>query len=264
MIKFLSSMRFAFWLLVSLIVWLFLGAMLTIQKDLAYAIKNMGNKLILDWLLEQSAQSPIILSWFIILCIIGALLAVSFLFCSWTNLYKVARKKRNWTSIFLFLIHIFFVIIMALHLGSMLVGYKYSDVELTEGQEFQFDNGFKLKLNNVHYIDDINVLKMKYKEMRKYHTRDGFHYKDNYADLSLFQDNVKVLNEKARMLSPLKYGALQITISYFYLPKNTSSNTPGVKMVIANNYFNSLFFIFYAIEIISILAFLILTWKKID
>lgn len=48
---------------------------------------------------------------------------------------------------------------------------------------------------------------MKYKEMRKYHTRDGFHYKDNYADLSLFQDNVKVLNEKARMLSPLKYGA---------------------------------------------------------
>lgn len=48
---------------------------------------------------------------------------------------------------------------MALHLGSMLVGYKYSDVELTEGQEFQFDNGFKLKLNNVHYIDDINVLK---------------------------------------------------------------------------------------------------------
>lgn len=103
MIKFLSSMRFAFWLLVSLIVWLFLGAMLTIQKDLAYAIKNMGNKLILDWLLEQSAQSPIILSWFIILCIIGALLAVSFLFCSWTNLYKVARKNVIGLLFFYFL-----------------------------------------------------------------------------------------------------------------------------------------------------------------
>ncbi|MBI9052927.1 MAG: hypothetical protein JEY96_03865 [Bacteroidales bacterium] len=262
MIKLLSSMRFAFWLLLSIIIWLFIGAMLTIHDNFYYAIKEMGNELILDWILEKSSNSPTVLIWFIGLCLIGFLLAVSFIFCTWYNLLKVARKQASLKSILLFIIHILFVIIMALHLGSMLLGYKYSDVELAVGQEFKFDEGYSIKLNKVHYIDDINVLKMKYKEMRKYHTRNGFHYKDNYAQLTLKQNDKEIKSEKTSMLSPFKYGCLRATISYFYLPKGSESDTPGIKLVIAKNYFNELFFIFYALEIISILIFLLITWKK--
>jgi len=262
MIKTLSSMRFAFWLLLSIIIWFFIGAMLTINDSFYYAIKKMGNELILDWLLKNSVETPIVLGWFIGLCIIGFLLAISFLFCTWNNLLKVVRKQTSLKSILLFTIHVLFVIIMTLHLGSMLLGYKHSDVELAVGQEFKFEKGFSLVLNDVNYIDDINVLKMKYKEMRKYHTRDGFHYKDNYAILILKQNDNVIRSEKVSMLSPFKHGSLRATISYFYLPKGSKSDTPGVKLVIAKNYFNELFFIFYALEILNILLFLIITWKK--
>ena len=261
MIKFLSSMRFAFWSLVSLIIWLFVGSLLTLNQDLSWAIKNMGNQLILDWLIEESKKSEIVLIWFIILCLIGLLLAISFIFCSWNNLLKIARKQLNAKTILLLIIHIFFVTILGLHLGSMLIGYKCSNIELSEGQSFHFNNNLSIKLNKVNYVDDINVLKMKYKEMRKYHSPQSFHYKENYADITLFQDKNVLANKQIRMLDPLKYGSLRATLSYFYLPKNTNDERPGIKLVITKNYFDELFFIFYAIEILSILVFIVLTWK---
>jgi len=262
MIKFLSSMRFAFWLLFSIIIWFILGAFLSINDSFYHGIKEMSNELILNWLIQKSMNFPIVLAWFIGLCIIAVLLAISFIFCTWNNLLKVMLKNSTSKSILLLTIHILFVIIMALHLGSMLFGYKYSDIEIGVGQEFKFDNDYSLTLDAVNYIDDINVLKMKYKAMRDYHTRDGFHYKDNYAAFTLKQNNKIIRKDKVKMLSPLKYGFLKVTISYFCLPKKSDSEIPGVKVVIAKNYFNELFFIFYALEIISILFFLALTWKK--
>ena len=252
-------MRFAFWLLISLIAWFFVGTTLILSKDFYRALKQMGDNLVLDWLIAESHQSPLLLIWFIGLCLIGALLAISFIFCSYNNLFKASKKQTKAKPVLLLLIHIFFVIIMALHLGSMIWGYKYSGIELTEGSQYNFDK-YSLHVNKVNYVDDIEVLKLKYKEMRQYHTSEGFHYKSNYIDLSLFENNTEILTQKAYMLSPIKHGALRITLSYFYMPKN--SDVPGVKVVIAKNYFNELFFIFYALEIISILIFLIITWKK--
>ncbi len=262
MFKFLSSMRFAFWSLISITVWFILGIFLAINDGFYYGIKAMSNMLILDWVLQKSIDFPLVLVWFIGLCIIAILLALSFLFCTCNNLLKVSLKSKSFKSILLLIIHVLFVIIMALHLGSMLWGFKYSDIEMEVGQEFKFDEGYSLILDTVKYVDDINVLKMKYKTMRKYHTRDGFHYKDNYAEFTLKQNDKIIISDQVKMLSPMKHHFIRVTISYFYLPKNTETEIPGVKVVITKNYFNTLFFIFYALEILSIIGFLIITWKK--
>jgi hypothetical protein len=255
-------MRFAFWVLLAFIAWFYVGAFIGLNDEYAIIIKEMSNYLILDWLLQKSAESPLVLGWFIGLCILGALLAVSFLFCSYYNLLKLAKKNHKKGSVLLLFIHLMFVAIMALHLASMLFGYKYSNVGLTTDNNFQFEDGYTLKLDSVHYVDEIEILKLKYKERRNYMTSDALHYKQNIAFVSLYQNGELLKNGQTTMLHPFEYGTLRLSISFFYIPKNSETNTPGIRVVIMKNDLMELFFISYILCILSILWFLAITWKK--
>ncbi len=260
MVRFLSSMRFAFWVLLTFIAWFYVGAFIGLNDEYAIIIKEMSNYLILDWLLLKSAESPIVLGWFIILCLLGALLAVSFLFCSYYNLLKLAKKNNKKGSILLLFIHLMFVVVMALHLASMLFGYKYSNVSLSLNNEFQFENEYSVKLDSVVYVDDLEILKLKYKERRAYQTQDAVHYKEDIAFISLYKNGELLKKDQTTMLDPFEYGSLRLSISFFYMPKD--SDNPGIKVVIMKNDLMELFFISYILCVLSILWFLGITWKR--
>ena len=255
-------MRFAFWVLIALIVCLLIGAFMA-SSDAHYSdIKEMSNHLIIDWLIQKSSQNTWVLLWFISLCIIGVLLAISFVFCSYYNLLKVARKQATKHSYLLLFVHIMFILIMALHLASMVFGYKYSNVKLMVNDSFCFEDEYCLKLDSVNYVDDVNILKMKFMKMREFQTRELFHYKENKAFVTLYKNGQEVHKGEASILSPFSYGSLRMSISFFYLPPDSDSTTPGIKVVIMKNDLVELFFISYIIGIISILWFLLLSWKR--
>ncbi|MBI9067795.1 MAG: hypothetical protein JEZ09_10925 [Salinivirgaceae bacterium] len=260
--KFLSSMKFAFWLILSFAFWLLLGVFIALSDAYYPAIKDMGNSLIVDWLLNQSTQKPLLLIWFIGLDIIGFLLAISLLFCTKNTLLKHIKKQASLKSYTLFLIHVLFIIIMGLHVASMVFGFKYSDVSLSLNETYNFQNGYSLNLSKVNYMDDINVLKLKYSEIREHHTINKFHYKENSAYLKLYKDSNVIKEGEVHMLSPLVYGSIRVTLTNFYIPKNTESKTPSIKVVFMKNYLALYFFIFYALEILAIFFYIVLTWNK--
>ena len=255
-------MRFAFWVLLVFIAWFFLGALIASSDAYYGAFKDMSNYLLLDWFLNISSDNLLILFWFIGLCIIGGLLAISFMFCSYFNLLKVAKKQRSRNSILLLFIHVMFVIIMGLHLASMVFGYKHSNVKMSVNDEFVFEDGFSVVFDSVKYIDDLSVLKLEYKEMRAFQTQELFHYKENIAFVTLYQHGEKISSGELTILSPFAYGSLRVTIDHFFIPPDAVSDVPKIEVVVMKNALVELFFISYLLFIFCVLWFLIISWKR--
>ncbi|PLX13575.1 MAG: hypothetical protein C0594_01070 [Marinilabiliales bacterium] len=262
MVKFLSSMRFAFWLLITIIIWFFMGVILAKSDTYYNDFKSMSNMLTIDWLENEAINISLVLIWFLGLCLIAFLLAINFIFCSWNNLLKISLNRKNIRAFLLLSLHFMFVIIMAFHLGAMIFGFKYSDIELMPGDSYSFENQYSVKLDSVHYTDDTSVLKLKFKEMRDHQTKDKFHYQDNYARISLYQNEELLEDGIMKMLMPFHYENIRISMIQFYLPKKGNFQTPGVKINIVKDLFAEAFFISYAIEIVLLLSFVIFTWRK--
>ena len=218
MVRFFSSMRFAFWLLFALIIWFLAGAGLAVSRIGSSGVNAMGDSLILQWLQAEALSSPLVLAWFIILCIIAFLLGISFLFCSWTTLYRKMKVDGSAPSIVLFAIHLLFLMIMALHLAGMLTGFKYSRVSLQPGESFEFEDRYSLELVEVVYVDDPAVLKLPYKKMRDYQDGENFHLEKNRARLRFLENGEELALGEIRMLSPFRHGTIRVSLNYFHIP----------------------------------------------
>jgi hypothetical protein len=102
----------------------------------------------------------------------------------------------------------------------------------------------------VVFTDDVQILKMKKKEQRAFMTRENIHPKKNFAQVSLYQDSRLVENKRVIMLSPLRYGSVQVTVTRFVVdPKD---GRIGVKMTITDNPLNMLFFVIYGLMILCL------------
>ncbi len=263
MLKFLSSMRFALWMLLAFITCLLSGVLLASNDQFRSGIKAMNNELIVNWVMSVGTENPIALAWLLALCLLGAMLALSFIFCTITRLIPFFRKKRDSKSALLLIIHVLFILIMGVHVLSMLIGEKHSNVELLQGDGFEFGSGYRIELGTINYVDKREVLKLGYKQMRKYHTKDLFHPDENTVQIELWHDNKKIMNDTLRMLEPLRYKNIQVSLSYFFAPKRLAKDEIGAKLVISISYFTKLFFTLYALEIISLLIYVARTWHVV-
>jgi hypothetical protein len=259
MIRLLSSMRFAWWSLAALIIWLMLGVVLTVHGPFHESLKTLSDVLVLDWLLDQSRRHPLLLSWFAVLCGLSAALLLCAACCLWTRLLSRLAVSFSLRGLVLLSVHLFFIIVMLCHTAGMMAGYKHSGIRLLPGESFTFADGYRLTLSEVTFTDDLAILRAEYKEARKLMTRDNFHYKRNLARLHLAYLDEPIARGDVRMLKPLRHGALRITLRGFFLSGPASEPRIGVRLVIMENPLVDFFFIMYACLILSMLLFLFLT-----
>ena len=74
------------------------------------------------------------------------------------------------------------------------------------------------------------------------------------------KNNKEIAKGNAYILAPIWGNHIQFTLEKFYFDKKTDKL--GVKLAITNNPFETLFFIFYGFGILSMLGYLLVTWKR--
>jgi hypothetical protein len=243
----------------ALVFWLMLGAVLTVHGPFQASLKALSERVVLDWFLHGALRQPLLLFWFSGLCLLSAALLLCALCCFWTRFCLKLAAAFSLRGFCLLSLHLFFIIVMLCHTAGMLVGFKYSGITLLPGESYAFEDGYRLTLSHVTFIDDLAILRADYKEARKLMTRDQFHYRENVARLHLTKNNERVAEEEIRMLKPFKHGALRATLTGFFLSQDAAHPRIGIKLVIMENPLVEFFFIMYACLIMTMLFFLVLT-----
>jgi len=257
MIKYLSSVKFTFYNLVLMI--LLMGTGVGLSQYFKSSFKMMNEINIMEWIEHSWSNKSMIVIWFALLCLSAGLLFLNALFCTFTKQVQVAIKSRAFQKWLFMVLHCLFIIVLACHGLSLIIGSKQSNSQLFPGDHIIFNNEFMVKVSQVVFQDDINILKADYKTQRGLMTRDNINRKHNYADISLIRHKELLETKKVIMLSPLRYGSVQVTLSDFVL----KDGKLGVNLNITKNHLNYFFFVVYALMILTFGLYVFLSYRDI-
>ena len=253
----LSSLSFAGWSVVALIVWCTLGIVLAGTEGFSNQLHGMNDIIIRDWLTSPQRGAFFWKVWFVGLCTAVVVLGINLIFCSWNKFASLIRVNRAGGSKYVMLaVHILFGLVALGHFGSFMLGYKYENIRLVEGQSFRFDRVFSIRLEDVHFVDDPRVLQMAYRDQ----TPANFHYRLNYGDMVLSKGGEEVYRGRVYVLKPIRFKTIQVTLKRFTLPRSPETESPGVVVVISRNPVLDVFFIAYPLMIAGIGIYLAMTW----
>lgn len=261
MIRTLSSIKLTFVLLFILTIFMGIGIFLARLDGYKQAIVLMGDVLIYDFFKAHWKDNIVLLIWVLSICAASVLLMINTVFCSFTHQLKVALKSATLRKWSFFVIHITFLIVLSCHGISMISGSKNTDVKLFEGDSYVFLDNIKIKVLNVNFSDDREMLKLSPQKSRDLMTRKAFHRKKNYAKLSVSEKGKEVCQGKVFMLNPLKYKSIQITAIRFLHKNINGAESIGINLTIIKNGFTGFFFIIYGVMITTLVCFIVITWK---
>ena len=260
MIKKLASIKLTFWSLLALVAALGTGVGFTYIKTHSKTIRTISEQLPLEWLLAGT-HDTLVLVWFIITCLVGGVLFLNVLCCTWlrlSNALKNNQAVRQWLFI---LIHCMFAAVMLCHGLGMVVGYKHSNIELWPDATHGFDTDYEIKLTRVVFTDAMDILKADYQTRRSMMTRDTFHPEKNFAEIEILKNHQKLASGKLFLLDPIVYDGIQFTMTDFSYAKDKSPQPVGASLVITRNPVTHAFFISYTLLILSLIGFVIYTWR---
>jgi hypothetical protein len=256
----LSSLNFAVWTLLVLLLWFVWGLVLASNKDFFKLFKEMNSVLTRDWLIDPAQGTAQLKFWFIGLCLIMFVMGVNLVFCSWNRILKIMRHRFSGAKLFMLIVHIIFGFVALGHLGGFMLGYKHGDVSLFKNDVFSFGNTYDLKITDIHFADDPKVLKKSRREIMN----NELNYTQNYAELTLNKGDHLLAKGRVYLLKPLYYKDVQITLKRFLPPvkeDETLNALPGVKLAISCNPVLKAFLVIYPLMILGIAIHLIMTWR---
>ncbi len=259
MIRFFSSLRLTFVLLVMLVILLWMGTVFSLFPDLKDGIELMNDVLIYQWFFTAWQTGWILPSWFLAICIVAGLLFVNTLVCSVTKQLVTALKVatlRRWSF---FMVHIFFLVVLFCHGISLITGHKTSNIELFEGDTHQIGT-LTVQVQGITFSDDSEFLKLGPRKSRELMTRDKFHRTANFAELRVTDGDTPLVSGRVMMLSPLKQGMSRFTLTKFIYGRGDHEGEIGINLNVTQNAFTQLFFIIYALMIFSLVCFIAITW----
>jgi len=276
--KILSSLHLATWTLIILILWFTWGILLAESENFAGGFKLMNSMLVRDWLGLPQKGLFLLKFWFTGLCLIMVLLGVNLIFCTCTKFFKIIRRKFTGPRFFMLMVHILFGVVALGHFAGFMTGYRYEKIRLAKGEIFAFENGFKVKLNKIHFMDNPEVLK----KARKEFTGKEFHYRLNYAEVTLSYQDKELKTDRIYLLKPMQSHKIQITLNKFRLlassgkknnlkPDYNRTNRPGhnfdhelgVVLTVTKNPVMGIFMLTYALMIMGIFIHMIITWRRV-
>ncbi|OQY01877.1 MAG: hypothetical protein B6I26_02620 [Desulfobacteraceae bacterium 4572_130] len=250
MIQKFASIKLTFYLLLIIIALMSIGIGLSFFPEYKQAMKIMNNTVIYDWI--KNTWHVTLTLWVIIIIFVSLLLFINTALCNIINQLAAAVKIGNFRAWSFFIIHILF---------------------LSKNESYTFKN-YTIKIKNIQFIDNPEFLKIKdFKKSKQVLTRKNFHIKQNFAQIILLKNNREISTQKAYFLKPMTYKSLRITITNFVTKTiNKSKNADGVQntnekeelsvvLTITKNAFVPFFFTVYGFLIISLICFVVITWK---
>jgi hypothetical protein len=260
MLKRLSSLHFAFWAITALVIWMGLGALLAGKGSPYYDIFNdLNEQMIATWLARDALGHPIILAWFVGLCLIAGTLLLNTGLCIWQHIlpmFQTARLSRNLLAV----IHILVILVILGHGLSMIIGDKYLTTVMFPGQTKVIGDGYSLRMDSLVFLDDPALLRLPKHDKHLKMTRDAVHFHENHAVLTLLKNGRIVARSRAGVLAPFDHGSLHIVLKTFLWPKK--KNKLGALMIVVRNPLATPFFVIYALMIASLGWYVCITWKR--
>lgn len=254
-------MKFAYWSILSLIIWFFIGNLLAASKEYQKAFQRMNDQIVLDWFMQNVEKHPLVSLWLLGLCFFALLVATSFIFCTTTTLLKLPASKRNYLrSLLLLVMHILFVFILGFHFFSMITGVRAGHVKAFKNESFDFEKAFSIKIRDIHFVDDVKILQKSDKHSKIRLFADSFSIDKNYAEIELYKDAKLLHTGKAYYLKPLVYNNIRVTIEEF-TGEDERGKGVGVILTFALNPFVYTFFTLYACSILILLLYSIISWR---
>ena len=259
----LSSLKLTMVILSVLVFWLVWGILLADSDVQSSGFRTMNAMLVPDWFRKPDAVSTLLKIWFLGLCFFMGVLGVNLGFCSWNRMAVVVGSKRRKSKIVMLVVHAVFGLVALGHLGSFLLGYRYENVRLWEGKTFPLPDGYGLTLVNVHFVDDLRILKKKPRELGP----EEYHPRMNFVSAVMKQKGVTVAEGRISYLNPLSHGDIQISFKRFTPPKQgengkSGSLKPGVLLIISRNPLKGAVFVLFPIMIAGIIIYTVMTWRR--
>jgi len=263
----LSSLHFCLWLLVVLIGWFTWAVVLATATGHSETFRQMNNHLLRNWLSISREGSSLIRFWFFGLCAATTALGINLIFCSWNKILKMTARRMNRSAMLMLLIHIVFGLVILGHFGSLVMGFRLSNVRLQQGESFAFGNGYRIIADQIHFTDDPAVLSKPLKAMRS----GEFSFASNYVQVSVYRNDRFLKSGKLFFLKPFVLDGIQFTLRNFTPPvskgtigKTVPHTTPsaGTVLFISANPVKNFVFGLFPLMIIGITIYLILTWKQ--
>jgi hypothetical protein len=259
----LASMNLTAWNIVIMLLWLGWGMIMTGSDTFTKTFQEMNSTPVRDWLFSGETVSFVLKVWVIGLCILMIILGVNLIFCSWEKIFKIIRAKFSGPKFFMLIVHAIFGFVALGHLGGLMLGYKYNNIKLGEGQKYSFGDGYEVEVTKVIYTNDHKSLK----KSARYITRDDFDYTKNFAEIVLKQNGTEISRDNIYILNPMNYKGIQVTLRSFIEAqesggkKDNAGSTPWVTVTISKNPVLKTYLILYPMMIVGILIYLVLTWR---
>lgn len=264
MIQRLSSVSLTFYSLVVLVLLMGTGVFLNLSHKQAFT--QMNEIPIFTWISTTWPTSPALVIWFFLLCLAATILFVNALCCSLDRQLSLARRSGRTKNWLFFILHSLFILVLICHGLILVVGEKQGKIRLTTGQSHSF-GPYEIMVSEVTFMDDKNILTVPKNEQRQRMTRKNIHIHENYVQVALLRDKEILALKKVRMLSPLRYRSVQITLIEFVVlePDNPRSDNPiGGVLTLTHNFLSEFFFLVYGVMILALAGFTAMTWKRTD
>ena len=260
MIRKLASIKLTFFTLIALVILLLSGVGLTLISQHQTAIEQLNTTLIHHWFLETAPDNLLTALWMMLICLASALLLLNALCCTLTALLPMAHRRRSPKQWCLFAMHILFLAVLVCHGLFLMSGHKSEAMRLFPGQSVPLPNGLSLVLETVTFVDDHRLLAMEPKKSRQLMSRQAFHARENKAGVRLMKNQTLLVQADIKMLKPLVYQSMRITLNRFLMRKKTTGNGAdiiGMSIAITPNTFTSFFFTAYGLLILTIVGYII-------
>jgi hypothetical protein len=259
----LASMNLTAWNIVIMLLWLGWGMIMAGSDTFTKTFQEMNSTLVRDWLFSGEIVSSVLKIWFIGLCLLMIILCVNLIFCSWEKIFKIIQSKFSGPKFFMLTIHAIFGFVALGHLGGLMLGFKYNNIKLGEGQKYSFEDSYEVELIKVIYTNDHKALK----KSARYITRDDFDYRKNFAEIALKKNGKEISRGNIYILNPMNYKGIQVTLRGFIEAQETgdqkdnSGISPWVTVTISKNPVLKAYLILYPIMIAGMFIYLVLTWR---
>lgn len=258
--KKLASLEMTLICLGGLVIWLALGAWLAVTPGLKSALMAMNHSLVFQWLAGPAREAPILMVWFLVLCLWAAFLFLNLALCLLTRLWPQARRSGKARWWLLFATHVMFGVVMLTHAAGLTLGTKKDNLVLKPGQTMEWAQGWRMTLREVHFESDPALLKLNYRQARMQLSRRRFPLGLNYAVVELKHDGQTLAQGRVGMLDPLVQNGLRVTLTKFTSP--APGEKPGARLVVSNSPLTALFFAGYGALVIGLLVLAFSTWKR--
>jgi hypothetical protein len=259
--KKLASLEMTLICLGGLVVWLALGAWMAVAPSFKTAFMHINHNLVFQWLAGPAQESPLLMVWFLVLCVWAAFLFLNLVLCLCMRLWQQATRSGKSRWWLLFIAHIMFGVVMLTHAAGLTLGYKKDGLILKPGQTVEWGQSWQMTLQSMHYKSDPAYLKLSYMQARQQLTRKRFPLGINYAMVELKRDGQTVAQGRVGMLEPLVQDGLRVTLTKF-MPPADPSEKPGARLVVSSSPLTGLFFGGYAALIIGLLVLAFTTWRR--